>query len=474
MRFVLPLCLGLLALVVLAGCSDSNIDRTALPVSRTVQVSVYDVTSTGTVGSLLTGAQVSLTPANGTVTMRNGVATITVLADGTYTLTITASGHVPVTKTVVVAVPKNTNGFSQSLTCNLVRKAEPVAVAVAQVGGQAVVQQTTVVQSAVAGETTPAAELPTLTIPANSALTVNGVAPTAPVEVTVTPVPVVAAAPVAVPATGGTIGAESLAVASIDLEPAGLASTQPMTLSIPIASLGFDAAFATQYSPFTLKRVDASGQQTQAGTATYNPATGCLEATLSSFRSGTTTINNQPLIASRLIVSLQNTAQVSYEFYGQHNVVAYQYRGNLAGETIYVGFTDVLPPTTLYLGPFGSGTPTRQTLVRTLTQSLGVPSNRIYISDDLAFTAGDRATHDFYGWTGNVAPVDENFLGLRVTLEGKPGKTGTITVFRKAAYVRMTENGVVTEIGEYYYADYSFEKMYTDTATGNTGLVGGG
>jgi hypothetical protein len=358
LRAGLALAFSALAVVlaVVTGCTDNQIASVNLPQTRTLTLTLGEVSSSGAVvvGSTVTDATVTLSPVNsGTVVVSNGVATIKLLADGTYTVTITSPTHVTITRSFIVAVPKGSTGVDTAVTLNMARKATAESVAVtntvvAGVTKATTAATTTVVEAVVAGEAPPANanDVVKLAIPPSTDLTVNGVAPTAPVEISVTPVPAVATPTISAPeAEGQTVSSDKSTLGGFVLEPVGLATSKPMTISVPLDKIGIDKQFALDNQPFNMENYNPSTGDVipLAGTATYALVDGvdCLVFTVSNFSTGAafsrgrTTSGQQYL--RRLLLNYRISMTSSFVKIGSKSATTANTAATLAFRTQFTG-----------------------------------------------------------------------------------------------------------------------------------------
>jgi hypothetical protein len=236
----------------LVGCSESAPPPPAAVaaqsnpvVTRTITVTVNKVDTKGVVSGQLTDAAVAI---DKTATMEkvNGKTVFTVPKNDTYSFSVTKAGYLSVSRTVKV----DTNVSADiPVAINMTAMAAPVTVTVNASTGA-----TTKAESIAAApaDATPAqiAAAPKLEIPTATIIKVNDVVQTAPVAITVTPVPAsavpVAAVTEAPSTTAATTTTSQAPLGGFVLEPAGLTTSQPMTLNIPLSAYELDDATAAE------------------------------------------------------------------------------------------------------------------------------------------------------------------------------------------------------------------------------------
>jgi len=267
----------LLVLITLSGCSDQKAQILQPTVTRTVHVTVNKLNSAGAVAGVVPSAVISVSPdAQVSSVVTGDVKTFTLPADGVYTFSATASGYSSDTKTLTI---QTTRSIDYQLSLGLIELATPTSVPTT------VSEAADIVIPIKPGDELQTTSTPTLTIPAGSHLDVNGQVPATPIDVSATPVPIVTQQGLTV--TTGTTQTTSnqLLLGGFSLIPAGLHSDKPITLRIPLSSLGLTDGFAAANSPFPITHYNVTtGLYENAGSATYNAATHSLDSQISQFR----------------------------------------------------------------------------------------------------------------------------------------------------------------------------------------------
>ncbi len=234
--------------VVLVGCSESAppppsaaAAATNPAVVRTITLTVNKVDTKGTVTGGLSDALVSIDK-SASMTKTTNKWVFTVPSNDTYTIAAAKTGFLSMTQPVVV----NSNVSSDTaVTLNLPETGRVVNSSAVDNITHATTSTTSI--PAAPADATPAevAAAPTMNIPSGTVIKVDGVVQTSPVAISITPVPV-DSTPVApqVAPTSATTTTSDAPIGGFVLDPPGLTTDKPMTLSIPLAAYDLDDATA--------------------------------------------------------------------------------------------------------------------------------------------------------------------------------------------------------------------------------------
>jgi hypothetical protein len=277
----------------LVGCGESSPPPPAVTAAatkpaivRTISLTVNTIDAKGAVTGVLSDAVVGIDKTATITKTTDGKWVFTVPENGTYTLTASRAGYLTATQSVSI----NTNVTAdKAITLRLPATSKPVSVTVSAATGATIKTETI---PAVAEGVAITNATPTLVIASDTVVKVDGVTPTAPVAIAVTPVPA-SAIPVAVEATptATTTHRDETPLGGFVLQPPGLTTDKPMTLHIPISAYELDDATASALSPFNLEIVDPadSAGSTKIGVKgiyvapTGTATEGTIQVTLSAF-----------------------------------------------------------------------------------------------------------------------------------------------------------------------------------------------